>query len=207
MTDEQLQEQIRAAADGNGDALQQLIVHYHVPLREAVVLRLDQATRRYFEPEDVLQDTYISAFKSVGSCRFEGPDAFFSWLLTIAVNRLRDLQRRLRRQKRDVHREVHGVSGRQTSLLELTRLHTTAATTPSRHVQRDEVVAAVVSSLARLTDDQRAVVQLRFLEGRSVAEIADTLGKTEAAIHMLCHRGLKMLDTLMVSITRYLTPR
>jgi RNA polymerase sigma-70 factor (ECF subfamily) len=70
---------------------------------------------------------------------------------------------------------------------------------------QDEAIAALLSSLARLTDDQREVIRLRFLEGRPVAEIAGRLDKTEAAIHMLSHRGLKALEELMGSITQYLS--
>ena len=77
--------------------------------------------------------------------------------------------------------------------------------TPSRLVSRDEAVAAIVSSLARLTADQREVMRLRFLEGKSVADVATRLGKTETAVHSLCLRALKALRKLMGSISRYLT--
>ena len=66
-------------------------------------------------------------------------------------------------------------------------------------------MAAVLSSLARLTEDQRDVVRLRFLEGKPVAEIAIRLGKTEAAVHMLSHRGLKALRELMTSLSDYIS--
>jgi len=46
-----------------------------------------------------------------------------------------------------------------------------------------------MTSLACLPDEQRAVVRLRFLEGVPVAEIAERLGKTEAAVYALCDRG------------------
>lgn len=63
----------------------------------------------------------------------------------------------------------------------------------------------LLSSLAHPTDDQREIIRLRFLESRPVAEIAARLGKTEAAVHMLSHRGLKSLEELMGSITLYLS--
>ena len=63
----------------------------------------------------------------------------------------------------------------------------------------------MMTSLARLSEDQRAVVQLRFLEDVPVAEIARRLGKTETAVYMLCHRGLKSLRELLGSLTQYLT--
>ena len=38
----------------------------------------------------------------------------------------------------------------------------------------------------------------------ALAEVAEALGKTELAIHMLCHRALKNLRQHMVSLSRYL---
>ena len=74
-----------------------------------------------------------------------------------------------------------------------------------RQIARDEATAAVMSSLARLTDDQHRVVRLRFLGGCSVAETAAELGKTDEAVHALCYRALKELRGHLVSLTRYLS--
>lgn len=137
--------------------------------------------------------------------RFDGPAGFYKWLEAIAVSRLKDQQRALRRQKRDIAREARDPREAAASYPDLVERLAGAEPTPSRRVARDEAVAAVMSCLARLSDDQRAVVRLRFLEGRPVADVAAELGKSEPAIHMLCHRGLKSLRELMVSISRYLT--
>ena len=95
---------------------------------------------------------------------------------------------------------MHGSSDAATSYPQLIERLTRSQSTPSRHLARAEAIAAVMSSLARLTDEQRDVVRLRFLESRSVAEVAAKLGKSEAAIHMACHRGLKALRELMESV-------
>ena len=63
----------------------------------------------------------------------------------------------------------------------------------------------MLSSLARLTDDQRHVVQLRYLEGLPVAEIAGRLGRSEDAVHALCRRGLMTLREAMGSVSHYLS--
>ena len=48
-------------------------------------------------------------------------------------------------------------------------------------------------ALARLPADQREVLVLRHVAGLSPGEIADRLGKTEASIHGLHHRGRSAL--------------
>jgi len=47
--------------------------------------------------------------------------------------------------------------------------------------------------LERLTDDQREGVRLRYLEGQSLAEIAERMQRSEEAVAGLIKRGLKTL--------------
>jgi RNA polymerase sigma-70 factor (subfamily 1) len=203
---------VESVADGDQDALQRLIVHYHTPLRRAIATKIDASFRSYVDPDDILQQAYISAFTAIEQRQFsiaEGQrdivGGFYKWLEAIALSRLKDQERALQRQKRDVRREVRERADTTASYPDLVHRLATGESTPSRQIAREEAIAAVMSCLARLSDDQRAVVQLRFLEGRSVADVAAELGKTESAVHMLCHRGLKSLRELMVSITHYLT--
>ncbi len=273
MDEVQAAEQLELAVAGDQDALQRLIVHYHMPLRHKVAGRMDDTLRRQVEVDDILQEAYVAAFKALtrpnrererpadhvaaggspadqspdreggvnsvaadappaehtprgtavpavsstsqdtadtavpptGRPAFDSPAGFYKWLEQIAFNRLRDQQRALHRQKRDVAREAADRPDPTTSYPDLLNRISAAESTPSRHVAKDEATAAVMSSLARLTDEQRAVVRLRFLEGRSVADIAGQLGKTEDAVHKLCFRGLKNLRRMLVSITRYLS--
>ncbi len=193
----------RLVAEGDADALQRLIVSYHPQLRRAVEYEHGAVMRRYIDPDDVLQLAYASAFKTFSSCRFDSPTSFYRWLELIALHQLKDVQRAMRSQKRDIGREVAGAVGPTSSYPDLAHRLAAADATPSRLAVRAEGIAELLSSLARLTDDQRAVVRLRFLEGRSVAETAARMGKTEAAIHALCHRGLKALRDLMVSVSRF----
>jgi RNA polymerase sigma factor (sigma-70 family) len=150
-------------------------------------------------------DTADTAVPSTGRPAFDSPAGFYKWLETIAFNQLRDQHRALHRQKRDIAREAADRPDPSTSYPDLLNRISAGESTPSRQVAKDEATAAVMSSLARLTDEQRAVVRLRFIEGRSVAEIAAELGKTEDAVHKLCFRGLKNLRRMLVSITRFLT--
>lgn len=198
---------VQSAARGDPDALQRLIVRYHGALHGTVERGIDPALRPYADPDDVLQEAYVTAFKRIGSCTFDGPGAFYKWIETVALNQVKSQQRALRRQKRDVARRVAHQPKTTTSYPDLIHRLTSPDSTPSRRVAKEEATAAVMASLARLTDDQRAVIRMRILEDRPAAEVAAALGKTEAAVHMLCHRGLKELRRLLVSITRYLTVR
>ena len=205
MDEQERAAQVELAAGGDQDALQRLIVWYHGPLRGVLEGEMDGPLRRHIDPDDVLQETYIAAFKAVSGCEFDGPGGFYKWLETIARNQLKDQQRALKSKKRDIARNLSGQPTMTASYPDLLPRLPGGDSTPSRQLAKQEAIAAVMSSLARLADDRRTVVRKRFLEGRPVGEIATSLGKTEAAVHMLTHRGLKDLRRLMVSITRYLT--
>ncbi len=223
--------QVARVNAGDPDALQRLIVHYHPILRNVVLRATDEPLRTLIEPDDVLQLAYIAVFKTLASPadnpnperergaeqpsrdrqgatdppHFDNPGHFYKWLEQITLNQLRDVHRALRRQKRDVARRISPPADTTASYPDLIQRLAAGDTTPSRHIAKDEAIAAVLSCLARLKDDQREVVRLRFLEDLPVARIAQRLGKTDTAVYTLCHRGLKSLRELMVSITHYLT--
>ena len=205
MNEQERSVQVELAARGDQDALQRLIVLYHAQLSGILHDRITAAEQRHIDPDDVLQDAYAAAFRAITDCRFDGPGAFYKWLETIALNVLKNRQRDLRAQKRDAAREIHGSLDTTTSCPDLVHRLAAPESTPSRHVRREEAVGAVLSSMARLPDDQRDVIRLRFLEDRPVAEVAARLGKTEAAVHGLCRRGIRALRQSMVSISRFLT--
>lgn len=202
-------EDVQRAVGGDSDALQRLIVHYHDILWRKIDAQLDGKLHRHLDADDVLQQAYVATFQSIEQCRFDGPGGFYAWLETIAIEKLQTTQRDLHRQKRDIGRELHAdsfglASSSRSSYPDIFARLTADQSTPSRQLSGREAAAAVVSSLARLSDDQRAAIRMRFLEDRPVSEIAVTLGKTEDAVYMLCHRGLKALQEHLGSISRYL---
>ncbi len=59
----------------------------------------------------------------------------------------------------------------------------------------------LLRAINQLTEEQAQVVTLRFLEGYSIAEVADILDKTDGAIKALQYRGVASLRRIMSSYT------
>ena len=57
--------------------------------------------------------------------------------------------------------------------------------------------APLIRALKRLTDDQRRVVELRFLQGMNIFETAQIIGKSEDAVKKLQARGLMALQRVL----------
>jgi RNA polymerase sigma-70 factor (ECF subfamily) len=71
---------------------------------------------------------------------------------------------------------------------------------PSRaegRVERAEAVAAARAALSRLTPLQQQAIALRFLEGLSIRETAQIMGKTEGAVKALQYRGMNSLRRIL----------
>lgn len=69
---------------------------------------------------------------------------------------------------------------------------------PHGAVEQGQEQAAVRAGLRLLTDEQRQVVVLRFLEGWSIEDVAATLQKPPGAIKALQHRALEALRKILV---------
>lgn len=196
-------EQLARAVAGDSESLQKLIVYYHSSWRQVIVANADPDLTHRIDPDDILQLAYVTVFEALPQAQFDGPAGFYKWGEAIAISRLRDAERALRRRKRDVGREVRDAPRVAGSCPGLIDRVAHADPSPSRQLARDEAVAVVLSSLARLKPDYREVIRLRFLEGQEVADIARKLGRSEGAIHVLCHRSLKALRELLHPVSRF----
>ena len=70
-------------------------------------------------------------------------------------------------------------------------------TSPSERAVRGEELRRLAHALAELPDDQRRVVELRYLNGLTVADVAEQIGRTRPAAVGLLFRGLKRLRELL----------
>lgn len=138
--------------------------------------------------EDLVSETFIRAFTKRES--FTGGN-LEAWLTTIARNLLLDHFRsrstRLELTVDQVWMEEVG-PGPEDVLIE--RL--------AEHESRS-ALARVEKALGLVSDDHETCLRLRFLEGRSVAQTADALGRTEGAVRVLQHRATKAVRAALAS--------
>lgn len=194
------------AQGGDEDAADVLFVSAFDSLYTLVSRRLNSILKAgALEPEDVIQEVYAAAWPKLRSAQFPDHGAFVKWLRTIARNYMVDLYRRLRADKRDVLRTVAPPPGKTTGYLSLLDRLGGDHPSPSQGAARREALAIMSTQLWRLPEDYRQVIRLRFIQGLRVPEVARQLGRTESAVHMLCHRALKRLRTQMGTTSKYLT--
>jgi RNA polymerase sigma-70 factor (ECF subfamily) len=189
---------LEGARGGDRLAIAKLLALHHPALAARVAERLDPLTRRRITPEDILQEVYLQVFRQVQRFEPRGPGSFHNWVLTIVDNKVLDAQRATRRARRDVRREVSPVAAdRSASYLDLLEHVYRESGTPSRVVRRQEAVGLLLACVADLLESHRQVIELRFLQGLPVAEVARRLGKSEDAVVALTQRALQALRAAM----------
>jgi RNA polymerase sigma-70 factor (ECF subfamily) len=130
--------------------------------------------------EDLLQETFLLAFRSLG--RLTDPAGFRPWLLTIAHNVLIDDARRSARQKRTP-------PATETYLAQVP----TSAPPPDQLAELAELRQRVLSVLRALPDEYQMPLSLRYITGADHDTICEQLGLTNGSLRGLLHRGLKLL--------------
>lgn len=186
-----------AAAQGDTDALRSLLL-LHGP---AIERSLDIPTkwRGVLDAADVMQVTYLEAFLHITRCDPTRGEPFARWLARIAENNLLDAIRALGRQKRPQPERRVTPRATQESMVELVALLGATTTTPSREFAADEACQRLAAAVEVLPDSYRLAVRMYDLEGRSIEDVADALGKSPGAVHMLRARAHDRLREMLGS--------
>ena len=179
-------------------ALGELLQIKRGPLLAFIERQLGAALRRRVEPEDVLQETSAEALRSLPGTDLSQRDPF-GWLCQIAERKIIDLHRRhFGAQKRDAGREVPlGSPGGDTHSPGLINLLVLTMTTPSQAFSRNAREMRLADALARLPPEQQAALRMRYVESLPSKQIAEKLGKSDAAVRVMLTRSLKKLQELL----------
>jgi RNA polymerase sigma-70 factor, ECF subfamily len=169
---------VELARGGDCEAFGQLYDHYHVSVYRFVYYRVGSVTLA----EDLTAEAFFRALRSMGSFRWQGKD-FGAWLMTIARNLTTD----------------HFKAGR--TRLEYTTedmsAHDGATEGPETSVLASLTNEALLQALKELPHEQQECLIMRFLQGLSIAETAQVLGRSDGAVKQLQLRGVRNLAKLL----------
>lgn len=163
---------IEKAKAGDSEAFEQLYAQFHQPIFTYIYYRVGNQHLA----EDLTGDTFVRMVSKLDT--YQANDKpFLAWLYTVAGNLVRDHMRRanlvqwMPLNERDSD-EGESVMGQIAQKLKQEQL---------------------VSALRELTEEQRDVIVLRFIEGRSIKDVASHLGKTLTGVKALQRRAINAL--------------
>lgn len=145
------------------------------------------------DASDVVQQTLMQAHRAMGEFRGRTGAEMGAWLRQILARNLAHAARDLGRGKRDVRRERSLEAELEESSARLGAWLAAEQSSPSERAERNEELLRLAEALEGLPEGQREAVELHYLQGRSVAEIAEEIGRSTSAVAGLLHRGLRQL--------------
>ena len=149
--------------------------------------------RRKLNASDVVQETLLEAHRDVEQFRGNTSGEMAAWLRQILSRNLANVARDWDRQKRDVRREQSFEQSLSESSARLEAWLSDGNLSPSTQAQRNEQLLQLAQVLMSIPEDQRQVIELRYLQGCSIKEISEQLEKSSGAVAGLLHRGLSKL--------------
>lgn len=136
------------------------------------------------EAEDISQETFVQAYVKLDS--FQGASAFFTWLYRIAFNLTVS---RSRKKKPTVSVDVAREKGNEP---EANAPHV------GTEMEREEDVERLHEAMGRLSEEHRAILMLREIEGYDYDSIADLLDVRVGTVRSRLHRARACLRDLLV---------
>ena len=168
---------VARAQQGDSTAVAEIYERHHAAVYRYVLYRVgDEGTA-----EDLTATVFVRVVEGIDGFVYRGRP-LLTWLYTIARNAVIDYHRR--------------VGGAGTVSLDESLLD--GQQEVEQAVERALAVTQLVAAMEHLTEDQRRVILLKFVEGMSNEEVATILGKTLGAVKALQHRALAALHRLLV---------
>ena len=179
-------ELIRRAQGGDVEAFCRLAREYE---RRVYALALHYC-RHPEDAEDLSQEVWLKAFRSLRGFRFES--SFHTWLRRIMVNTFLN-----RRRAETVTRDEVKTHVRLDSLEEMLDEQTLARGLSDAGAEDDYhrriLAGRVMQALGELTEQQRLIFLLKHREGMTSQEIADSLGCTAGTVKKSLFRSVEKL--------------
>jgi RNA polymerase sigma-70 factor (ECF subfamily) len=160
-------------------------------------LQFDRRLQGKIDLSGVVQQTMLEAYQAFAKHKPPHADHVAAWLRQILANNLADEIRKLRSGKRDVSRERSLDVALEQSSNRLGKWLAANQSSPSGHARRQEQALRLSVALGKLPDAQREALVMRHFRGWSLAQIAEQLGRSHAAVAGLLKRGLQQLRILL----------
>lgn len=191
MNDRDIDQQlVERAQRGDKQAFELLVIKYQRKLARL----LSQFIRDSAEVEDVAQETFIKAYRSLSS--FRGDSAFYTWLYRIGINAAKNF---LVAQKRRASTTSNGFDIEDAENFEeggqLRELDT-----PESELMSKQIAQTVHRTLHELPEELRTAITLREIEGLSYEEIANIMSCPTGTVRSRIFRAREAISDKLQSV-------
>jgi RNA polymerase sigma-70 factor (ECF subfamily) len=174
---------VRSAQSGESQAFDRLVLRY----RSRVVELAMRYTRNRADAEDATQEAFIRAYGGLKHFRCES--TFYTWLYRIASNCARSL---LKTRGRDLPSSTIDTADGDTAVHHQSRL--LGVETPEELWLTDDIREVVNAALESLSEEYRAVITLREIDGLSYKDIASAISIPIGTVRSRVFRARDIID-------------
>jgi RNA polymerase sigma-70 factor (ECF subfamily) len=170
---------ILLAKQGNDSAFRELYEnHYEMIYRLAYRYVKNQS-----DAEDILQETFIKAFKAIQKFDFSISSNFSAWIYQICVRCSYDFHRKRKKRKSD----------QTASLSEMYREPESQNPSPENMAIANQTMRQVKNAMHVLSPKQRVIFDLRHLQHKALKEIAERLQCSPSTVKKQLERAVAKL--------------
>ena len=190
MGDREIDQQlVERAQRGDKQAFELLVIKYQRKLARL----LSQFIRDAAEVEDVTQETFIKAYRSLSS--FRGDSAFYTWLYRIGINAAKNFlvaQKRRASTSNGIDIEDAENFEEASQLRDLD--------TPESELMSKQIAQTVHQTLHELPEELRTAITLREIEGLSYEEIANAMNCPTGTVRSRIFRAREAISDKLQSV-------
>jgi len=140
----------------------------------------------YYAIDDVVQETYIRAYRSLVKNKFKGESKLSSWLFTIARNESIRMNKKLksgeRRREKYIKKNIEYLNGNENGSIE-------------EKVEKDDLIEKLNEAVERLPGKYRRVIDL-YIKGFNEKQIAKFLSISRGTVKSRVHRAKEKLKEI-----------
>ena len=168
---------VKRAKAGSRSAFAELVDLFQNDIFKMVFYR----TRTQMDAEDITQEVFMQAFRKLSGLK--KVERFKSWLFSIAVNRVRDFNRKKR------FRALFKMSD-SSDEIKAAETQINDNSEPINELMRQDFWKQIGLILSKLPRMEKEVFLLRFLDHLSIKEISSALIKSESTVKTHLYRSL-----------------
>jgi RNA polymerase sigma-70 factor (ECF subfamily) len=178
---------------GDAEDLASRLERFRAYLQMLARLHLDPRLRGKVDLSGVVQQTLWEGHRTLSASPSLDDAQLAALLRRLLANNLADEVRKCYAGKRDVERERSLDAALEASSVRLETFLAADQSRPEQRAGRNEELLRLAAALERLPEAQRQAVELHYLRGWRLEQIAHHLGRGKSAVAGLLHRGLNTL--------------
>ena len=179
---------LTAAKAGDSSSFWRMCDGLRPRLRNFAAGQLDPELSAQIDASDIVQEALLAAVRAFPQFRGQTIEEWEAWLVQIVRREVHDARRYWHQPRRTLRRQAGSLENNSDG-----NGVPSQGSTPSTPTLRDEQARLILELIAKLPPEEEEVVRLKHLDGKSLDDISETIGRSPAGTAGLLKRAMARL--------------